>query len=325
MKTTIIVCLLVIVFTAAAVYFILWKFSKKKKVLDNDIEKLIEDKLTKTTALKLLEEDISSKREEYFKQQHCLEEVVDKFVSVDKDRINMEQRVKDRAEELDRLNSIVAKNKQQISDAEKQKQQILKNIDENFQNDLKRLIENYEDKSEEYENKIEDLREKRNAAIQSAINEYESKNNRAFYMLQLTDNDIEDIKMLKQFEQMLHNKEILGKLIYKTYIEKPYTDLVGRVLNKESFSGIYKITNETNQMCYVGQAVDIKKRWLTHIKRAIGAEPLINNKLYPAMQQCGIENFSFEVIDRCDKNKLNERERYWQEFYKSKSYGYSIK
>ena len=78
-------------------------------------------------------------------------------------------------------------------------------------------------------------------------------------------------------------------------------------------------------MCYIGQAANIKKRWLQHIKRAVGAEPLTNNKLYPAMKEFGVENFSFEVIDKCDKDKLNEREQYWQDFYQAKIFGYSIK
>ena len=237
----------------------------------------------------------------------------------------IEAQIESTNHELDSLNSIFAKNKQQLFDAEEQNQQILDSIEEKFQNDLECLIQNYENKSEEYEKQLEDLREKRDAAIQTAIDEYEASNIKAFYMLQLTDNDIEDIRFLNQLKDKLHNTEILGKLIYKTYIEKAYTDLIGRVLNKEDFSGIYKITNELNQMCYVGQAASIKKRWQQHIKRAVGAEPLVNNKLYPAMQQYGVENFSFEVIDRCSKDKLNEREQYWQDFYSAKKFGYSIK
>lgn len=49
-------------------------------------------------------------------------------------------------------------------------------------------------------------------------------------------------------------------------------------------TGIYKITNIENKMCYVGQAANIADRWKTHIKRGIGAEAPINNKLYPAMK-----------------------------------------
>lgn len=64
-------------------------------------------------------------------------------------------------------------------------------------------------------------------------------------------------------------------------------------------------------MCYVGQAANIADRWKTHIKRGLGAEPLVNNKLYPAMIKYGVENFTFEIIEECERNKLNEREDYW--------------
>lgn len=187
------------------------------------------------------------------------------------------------------------------------------------------LKETYLIKIQSVENTLQDLKERRDAAIQQAINDYEDNLNKNFYVLQITDKDLNDITLLREIFNKINKKEVIGKIIYKVYIEKYYTDLIGRVLDNKSFSGIYKITNQINQMCYVGQAVDIKKRWLQHIKRAIGAEPLINNKLYPAMQKYGIENFSFEVIDRCDKDKLNEREKYWQNFYKAKSFGYSIK
>ena len=78
-------------------------------------------------------------------------------------------------------------------------------------------------------------------------------------------------------------------------------------------------------MCYVGQAVDIAERWKQHIKRGIGADPPTQNKLYPAMLSIGVENFTFEVIEECAGNLLNEREDYWQKFYQAKEFGYSIK
>jgi hypothetical protein len=43
------------------------------------------------------------------------------------------------------------------------------------------------------------------------------------------------------------------------------------------------------------------------------------------MYESGIENWTFEVIEECARDKLNEREDYWQDFYHAKEYGYSIK
>lgn len=78
-------------------------------------------------------------------------------------------------------------------------------------------------------------------------------------------------------------------------------------------------------MCYVGQAANLAERWKQHIKRGLGADPVTKNKLYPAMKVIGVENFSFEVIEECERSKLDEREDYWQDFFKAKEFGYSIK
>ena len=78
-------------------------------------------------------------------------------------------------------------------------------------------------------------------------------------------------------------------------------------------------------MCYVGQAANLAERWKQHIKRGLGADPITKNKLYPAMKAVGVENFSFEVIEECERSKLDEREDYRQDFFKAKEFGYSIK
>ena len=39
------------------------------------------------------------------------------------------------------------------------------------------------------------------------------------------------------------------------------------------------------------------------------------------MKKYGPENFTFEVLEIVDRTKLNEREVYWIDFYKTKDYG----
>ena len=131
--------------------------------------------------------------------------------------------------------------------------------------------------------------------------------------------------MLRNITPYLRDKEPLNKVIWKVYYEKPTTDLIGRVIGLGVKTGIYKITNLENQMCYIGQAVNLADRWKQHIKRGLGAEVPTKNKLYPAMIAFGVENFSFEIIEECPRDKLDEREDYWQEYFKAKEFGYSIK
>lgn len=74
--------------------------------------------------------------------------------------------------------------------------------------------------------------------------------------------------------------------------------------------GIYKITSPSNKV-YIGQAVDILKRW-KHYKLLLCKSQI---KIYNSLQKHGVENHIFEIIELCDVEYLNEREGYWQDFY----------
>ena len=197
---------------------------------------------------------------------------------------------------------------------------------------LKELADQVQIKTEEFEKIMaeldEELSEKQsivNAAVEASKRVREMEEEKDFYKLQLSDIDIEEIEKLRSIVPYLRNAEPINKVIWKVYYEKPYTDLIGRVLGSGTHTGIYKITNIQNNMCYVGQAANISERWRQHIKRGVGAETATRNKLYPAMQEFGVENFTFEMIEECDRTKLDSREDYWQDYFKAKEFGYSIK
>lgn len=175
------------------------------------------------------------------------------------------------------------------------------------------------------EAQLADLMSKVTAAIEAAKRQEEIETAQDFYRLNLPDIDIEEIQKLRQVTTLLRDSEPLNKVIWKVYYEKPYTDLIGRVVGTGVHTGIYKITNLENQKCYVGQAANIADRWKQHIKRGIGAEAPTRNKLYPAMLQHGVENFTFEIVEECSRAQLNDREDYWQEYFGAKEFGYSIK
>lgn len=81
-------------------------------------------------------------------------------------------------------------------------------------------------------------------------------------------------------------------------------------------TGIYKITNLINNHIYIGQSVDIKRRFREHK----GGGILVVDK---AIKKYGVENFSFEVLEECDSSRLDEREEYWIAFYDSYRMGYN--
>ena len=89
--------------------------------------------------------------------------------------------------------------------------------------------------------------------------------------------------------------------------------------------GIYKITNLKNQLCYIGQSVNITRRWQDHKKNAFNEKDhSYNTPLYRAIRKYGLESFLFEVIEECSTPELNEKERYWISFYDSFFNGYNL-
>ena len=84
--------------------------------------------------------------------------------------------------------------------------------------------------------------------------------------------------------------------------------------------GIYKITNKINNKCYIGQSIDINRRWLEHKNPNNWDRKSI---LYDAFKKYDIENFSFEIIEECAQEELNEKEKYWIQYYNSYYNGYN--
>ena len=191
--------------------------------------------------------------------------------------------------------------------------------------ELHQFIESNTQIKAQLESKMNYLQSQVDAAVAAAKRAEELKQQVNFYRIQLSETDIKEIEMLREVIPYLRDKESLNKIIWKVFYEKPTSDLIGRVVGSGTHTGIYKITNIDNQMCYIGQAANIADRWKQHIKRGIGADAPTRNKLYPAMLEFGPENFTFEVIEECERSRLDEREDYWQEYFKAKEFGYSIK
>lgn len=119
-------------------------------------------------------------------------------------------------------------------------------------------IENKQKKLNKIENQLKDIQNKVDNAVEAAKRAEELRQEKDFYKLQLSDIDIQEIEKLREVAPYLRDSEPLNKVIWKVYYEKPYSDLIGRIIGNNVYSGIYKITNIENEMCYVGQAV---KNW----------------------------------------------------------------
>lgn len=74
--------------------------------------------------------------------------------------------------------------------------------------------------------------------------------------------------------------------------------------------GIYKITSPTGKI-YVGQSCNINKRWCRY-KRLDCVEQI---RLFNSLRFHKPNNHIFEIIEECKREELNNKERYYQDYY----------
>ena len=266
-----------------------------------------------------------------------------------KDIENIEDKQKEKKQQLDDLqqnvtNTIDSQKKlsqvafenycetllKSYDEKEKEYQDSLSLLQNSYSQEQLKLLEDLEKEKEMIAQELADerkvldkIRETRAAAIQAQLKEKEIAEKLAFYCLQATDNDVKDISVLESIKPKLNNPRILSMLIQQTYQRTPMTKLCNNVIGSTVKTGIYKITNQKTKECYIGQAVDLASRWKDHAKCGLGIDTPVGNKLYKAMQEYGINNFSWEVLEICPKEQLDEKEKYYIELYQAKEFGYN--
>ena len=168
---------------------------------------------------------------------------------------------------------------------------------------------------------LDDYKKKQQVINEAILRQRAIDEQQDFYRVCLSQETIEDVQILQNVRQKLHFSESLNKLIYDVYISKPAKEMIKRVLGTSDPSGVYKITRLKTGEVYIGQAVHLPDRWQQHLKTVYGAGTIARSMLHTTMQKDGVENFTFEMIEEVPKEKLREREKYWIDFYQSKSYG----
>ena len=177
--------------------------------------------------------------------------------------------------------------------------------------------------AEELQKKLDVLRAKADAAIAAAKREEEKSLEIDKYKILVTDLDLLEINRLREIAPYFRNARAIYKIIWESYYRNNTTDLINRVIGSGTHTGIYKLTNLTNQKVYIGQAANLADRWKDHIKAGLGIDTP-NNMLYTAMIKDGVENFTFEVLEECERGSLNDREKYYIDFYRAQEHGYNM-
>ena len=292
-------------------FFILWK-AKSIKIEKNtqiteekaELEKILTQKADAAETVKSLNKEIS---ELDISRADKLKELTEDY---QQQQEKMRQSLKLYQDSLDfNKSSYIDRIESAYSQTESRYQQWVKNIQS--QQDI-------------YQKQLDSIRATVTAANQAIQRANEDKLKKSKYMLQVSDKSLKEINIIRSVEDKLTDPRPLRMIIWSTYFSKPANDLCTRVLGKNTIMGIYKITNNITNMTYIGQSKDIKTRWRDHMKCGLGIDTPAGNKLYAAMIQDGIENFTFELLETCLSNELDEKEKLYIELYDSYNFGYNL-
>lgn len=87
---------------------------------------------------------------------------------------------------------------------------------------------------------------------------------------------------------------------------------------------IYKATNILNNKSYIGQT----KRSLEIRRKEYELESFSNNRSHSAfhfaLKKYGLINFSWEILEECKDDQLDEKEKFWIDYYNTYIEGYNM-
>lgn len=186
------------------------------------------------------------------------------------------------------------------------------------------LVQEKQESINEVNRKLAALKATRDAAILAAKREQEVADSPQMYNIPLDADDASDIQYIQSVMSKLHNPIVLGKYIWTTYYQKKYKVLAANVLGEDVVCGVYKLTNQLTKECYIGQSKNCAKRLSEHLRCACGATAASkSNALYDAMRRDGISNFSFELLEKCEPEDLDEKEAFFINLYSADTLGYN--
>lgn len=214
---------------------------------------------------------------------------------------------------------------QSIENDKKAKEQVaIVNLNE-FIESIKTQKQEYQSQLDEIAALLEEYKSKQAAVNEEIRRKRELEQKQDSYRLKLTEFQRQDINYLLSIVENLKNPQILYKLIWSEYLQKPFAAMIKNEFGaNEPRCVIYKITNLKTQESYIGRTKgSVSDRWTSHIKTSLNIGTAARSAIHDALfGHWG--NFVFEVLEEVeDESKLGEREKFYISFYQTDKYGYN--
>lgn len=161
-------------------------------------------------------------------------------------------------------------------------------------------------------------------SLLAPLRQYEKdQQERLYYTIQVPDEYKDDIDfLLTTVAAKVQHPDIINKLVWAEYV-KPYLDATFKRVGIEDKPGIYKLTSLITGKSYIGKSTNIKKRITDHMKSVVGISTIADQTVHHVIAKEGYWNWTIEPIIYCEKDQLNELEKYYIDFFKSQEFGYN--
>ena len=312
----------------AKLEFLQDEYNRESQIYDDLIEKLKNLKFDYDAKQKA----ISNLKEEYYKTEKDIEnlrgkkEEIQNAIKTDQELAKQSVKtVYDMAYQnmANAIEKEAEKTSITIEQNRKQYEEEYFNILNDFTKSFNEISLQEQEKFQQTKEELEKMRLMVKSAREALEREDEKKNAENKYRLIISEKDLVEIKRLKEVIPFIRNSRPISKIIWEGYFRQATNDLINRIITIKPSIGIYRITNILDGRSYIGQSVDIAERWKQHIKCGLGIDTP-NNILYKAMQKDGVENFTFEILQLCNKDELNSQETFWIDYYKTQKFGYNM-
>ena len=318
-------------------FFLLCKINKKKKELEEEQSNQFLNYYNQH--INGIEEKFNQRKDELFREyEDKRKEYQEKLDSIS---VLIQTKEELLQSEQDKVDKVLSEQKKVIDSKaqiyEESLINIAKNTDklrrEKYEEDFNNWLNQKQIEKEQIEKEqleilaeLEDSRRRR-AAINEAIaleNSKEEENLK--HQISLSLQDKEDIKYLLSIEEKINNKQLLRKLIWSEYLQKPFNEMLKRLfLGNPPKNVIYCIENIHNHKKYIGKtSAEVSKRWIEHIKTSLEIGTIKSQNIHKALYGHWDE-FTFSVIVVSEKEKISADEKYYIKFFESDIYGYNMK
>ena len=326
----------IIIILCLIIVFLIYKLQKKNNIDSSEIKKIQDEIHQNELRLNSIKVTANQIEKEAEKDLKIVEQYNNKILEVqNKYREELNKKVSDLDAYFENQKNL--RQSEMDIEFERQKQERQTNLDLRMRQMTAQAQEQVNRAEAEAKNEIERwkkaeqdiandiiLQEEKYESLLAPLRQYEmEQQERLFYTIQVPDEYKDDINFLIiTVSQKVQHPDIINKLVWAEYV-RPYIEQTFKRVGIKDEPGIYKITNIESGKCYIGKSTNLKKRITDHFKSSIGIRTIADQAVHHEIWKTGFWNWTIEPIIYCDKDKLNELEKYYIDFFKSNVFGYN--